>query len=90
MKYIKDEGKVRYCASNISKMNVFECIYYSIFHWGYFQHSIYKVLKHLLKLIEITLDLGLEIIKFIMFPFFIVIHSILIIRSNKKWIEKIR
>ena len=27
MKYIKDEGKVRRCTSNIAKMNIFEYLY---------------------------------------------------------------
>lgn len=88
-KYILDDNKVRECAANIAKMNILEHVYYSIFHWGYFQHSIYKVLKNLLKLIEAILGLGLEVIKLITFPIFIVVYAVLRIRTNKKWIEKI-
>lgn len=90
MKYIRDDGKVRGCAINIAKMNVLEYIYYSIFHWRYLQISIYKIFKYSLKLIGLVLDLGLEIIKLIMFPIFIVIYAILHIRENKKWVEKTR
>lgn len=88
MKYIRDDGKVRGCAINIAKMSVLEYIYYSLFHWGYLQNSICRVLKYILKLIEAVLHLGLESIKLIMFPIFIIIYAILHIRTNKKWVEK--
>lgn len=34
--FIKDDKKVRRCDANISKMNIGEYIYYSIFHWNFF------------------------------------------------------
>ena len=34
--FIIDDNKVRKCDSNISKMNIAEYIYYSIFHWNFF------------------------------------------------------
>lgn len=90
MKYIRDDGKVRECAVNIAKMNILEYIYYSTFHWGYLQSLIYKILKHSLDLIGLALNLGLKIIKLIMFPIFIVIYAILDIRNNKKRVEKLK
>ena len=90
MKYIYDDNKVRVCASNIANMNVLEYVYYSIFHWGYFQRSMNKVSKHSLELIENVLVLGVEIFKLITFPVFIITYAILHIRANKKWIEKIK
>ena len=87
MKYICDDGKVRDCAVNIAKMNVLEYIYYSIFHWGYLQNSIYKIFIYALKLVEEIFKLGLEIIKLIAFPVFIIIYAILHIKKNKKWVE---
>ena len=32
--FIRDDGKVRYCDSNMSKMNILEFMYYHVFHWG--------------------------------------------------------
>lgn len=90
MKYIRDDGKVRYCTNNISKMNILDYIYYSTFHWGYLQSLIYKILKYSLDLIGLVLNLGLGIIKLIMFPIFIVIYAILDISNNKKRVEKLK
>ncbi len=87
MKYIRDDGKVRECAINIAKMNILEYIYYSIFHWGYLHNLIYKILKYSSELIGLVLNLGLGIIKLIIFPIFIVIYAILDIRNNKKRAE---
>ena len=90
MKYICDDRKVRDCAVNIAKMNVFECIYYSIFHWGYLQNLICKIFIYALKLVEVIFALGLEIIKLITFPVFIIIYAILHIKKNKKWVENFK
>ena len=35
--FIRDDGKIRKCDSNLSKMNIFKFIYCYVFHWGYFR-----------------------------------------------------
>ena len=43
--FIRDNDKVRCCRSNIAKMNVFEYIYYELFHWEFFQDAFYCLSK---------------------------------------------
>lgn len=35
--FIKDEGRIRNCDSNLAKMNLIEFAYCYVFHWGYFK-----------------------------------------------------
>lgn len=88
MKYIYDDNKVIECISNIAKMTVIEHIYYSIFHWNYFGNiclSLYDSLKDLLKSI---LSIIINIITIVLFPFLIIVYSVLIVRGSKKWMDK--
>lgn len=87
MKYIKDENKIRHCTSNISKMNVFEYIYYSVFHWSILWLSIVDIYKCFLKLINIVFELISNILAVLFFPVLIIIASVLDIRFSKKIIK---
>lgn len=87
-KYIRDDGKVRGCISNVVKMTVVEYIYYSIFHWGYLSNRFRRIFKNFISLIGDVFEIIANIIVIILFPIGIIIHAAVDIRKNKKWIEK--
>ena len=53
--------------------------------------ELYKYIKNKTKSYESIINkLGLEIIKLITFPVFIIIYAILHIKKNKKWVENFK
>ena len=47
-KYIRDDGRVRLCASNIAKMNILESMYYHRFRlWDEIKYTIGDLISHL-------------------------------------------
>ena len=88
--YILDDGKVRRCELNISKMNIFEHIYYSWFVWKGFKRTAtsYKecltlIFEGFFPLIAITMFL-------ITFPLSFPICSYIVIQKAKKEVERER
>lgn len=66
--YIKDNGKIRNCDSNISKMNIFEYIWFIITAQHFFKYNILETLEEYKKGF-INLGIGiLNTILIIIFP----------------------
>ena len=88
--YIRDNGKIRYCNSNIAKMNIFEYILFDI-KTLYFR-SILEIGKQLFndsKIFAIDFVNNLfSLILFILFPITLPLRAIIGIRSAKKELEK--
>lgn len=93
--FIRDEGKVRRCTDNMSKMNIFEYMYCHIIYWGYFKsffsmiiHSGKDVIECLGELFLSLFVIVINIIAFIFTPITLVLTAIFQIRNAKKWVER--
>lgn len=86
--FIRDEGKVRYCDSNMSKMNIFEFMYYYIFHWGYFLEIFSYVAESFVEFFKNGFRLIWNLIFLIFTPITLPLCAITRIRNAKKWVEK--
>lgn len=83
--YIKDNKKVRKCPTNISKMNVFEWIYYDFRDWNELSNMKYYFLE------SITyIRLGvINLLCVLLFPLSILINAFLSIHRAKKEVKKL-
>lgn len=70
--YIKDDGEVRRCNSNLVKMNILEHCYFNIFHWKILK----RLFKCILKSIQAMLEGGIGFIWNIISLFILPIHLI--------------
>lgn len=82
--YLTDDGKVRGCYKNYAKMNVFEYVYYSIFHWNRYKYACKTIAKEFIELISSFLILFIDLIAFIFYPIFLLIQGFFVIRKAKK------
>lgn len=87
--FIVDGKRVRRCDSNVSKMNVFEHIYFNIFHWGCIKeliaYYIFESFKELVKNLWIfVFNLGM----LILLPFGLLASAIVQIKEAKKRCER--
>lgn len=78
--YIKDNGKVRKCASNLVKMNILEWVYYYFKDWNGLDEIKYHLITDVQKLCIHMIDL----LVVVFFPIIVIIKAILSIRSAKK------
>lgn len=78
--YIRDGKQVRNCPSNVSKMNIFEWIYYDFKHWNELRNVKYHFCTSLKYILLGTIDL----LCVLLLPISILINSILAISRAKK------
>ena len=79
--FIRDNGKVRECTSNIAKMNILEWIYY---RWGMIYRNTVESITTGLEGIAMVLFMILNIIILILFPITLPVAAWLQIRAAKK------
>lgn len=85
--YIRDEGKVRGCSSNIAKMNLFECIYHEVFTWHFFKYAFAGIGEELKEGI-VNMWYGLSnIVLLMLFPFTLTIKAVCDIKRARKEVE---
>lgn len=82
--YIKENNKVKECRFNISRMSVWEHVYYSIFHWNYFGKALREVFFSVVELFKSFINVAVYILGIIFFPILLIAHSILNVEFNKK------
>ena len=90
--FIMDNNIIRWCNSNIAKMNIFEYIYYYLFIW---RASIKDIKYTFLNIFELLLQ-GLEgicllivnIIIIIFYPVSLMITGLLRIKEAKREVER--
>lgn len=78
--YIRDGKQVRNCPSNVSKMNIFEWIYYDFKYWNELRNVKYHFCTSLKYILLGTIDL----LCVLLLPISILINSILAISRAKK------
>ncbi len=78
--YIRDGEQVRNCPSNVSKMNIFEWIYYDFKYWNELRNVKYHFCTSLKYILLGTIDL----LCVLLLPISILINSILAISRAKK------
>lgn len=87
--YIRDGGKVRRCPANILKMNIFEYMYFDVFHWGCFNSLIRYLTDSFKQFIEGIFYFIINVIMLMIFPIMLIIRAIVGIKENKiklKWL----
>lgn len=82
--YIRDNNRVRRCPSNISKMNIFEWVYYDFKDWNELGNMKYYFLESIKFLFLGTVNL----LSVILFPITICINAILSMYRAKKEVKK--
>lgn len=88
MKYIRDEGKIRNCDSNVSKMNIFQVIYCYIFHWGYFQETFAYIYESLKEVLFNSFELICNLCCLIFTPITVTIYGVTRIKNAKKRMKR--
>lgn len=78
--YIRDGKQVRNCPSNVSKMNIFEWIYYDFKYWNELRNVKYHFCTSLKYILLGTIDL----LCVLLLPISILINAILAISRAKK------
>lgn len=78
--YIRDGKQIRNCPSNVSKMNIFEWIYYDFKYWN----ELRNVKYHLYTSIKYILLGVADLLCILLLPLSILINSILAISRAKK------
>lgn len=83
--FIIDDDRVRKCDSNISKMNILEYVYYSIFHWNFVGNIlIYYIGENLLESFKYFGAFLVNTMLFILSPIILPISAYTSIKSAKK------
>lgn len=85
--YIRDNGKIRECVVNTSKMTILEYVYYEIFYWGFFKQIFYKLWKALKEFIKSGFHLITGLMVLILFPIVLPIAAHKIIKDSKKMMK---
>lgn len=87
--FIVDDNKVRKCDLNISKMNIAEYIYYSIFHWNFFSELLIGYIgENLIEAIKYFGAFLINTLIFILTPIRLPISAYLSIKNAKTICEK--
>lgn len=81
--YIKDNNKIRKCPANISKMNIFEWVYYDFKDWNELSNIKYHLYISLKDICLGTLNL----ISILLLPISILINAILSIYRARKEVK---
>lgn len=84
--YIKDNNKIRKCPANISKMNIFEWVYYDFKDWNELSNIKYHLYISLKDICFGTLNL----ISILLLPISILINATLSIYRAKKEVKQYR
>lgn len=82
--FITDEGKVRKCDSNLVKMNIFEFIFYYIFHWGYFRQIFSYIYESTKGFLSYSFSLFYNITCFLFTPITLIACAVIQIKEAKK------
>lgn len=96
--YIKDNNKIRKCTANISKMNIFEWIYYDFRYWNELKNMKYYFCENIgylfLSIENLFLSIAnlflsiVELLTIILFPITILISATISIYRAKKEVKQ--
>lgn len=86
--YIKDDGIVRNCTANVSKMTPLELVYYEIFQWKFFTQMFYRLWDAFKELLEAGCYFFSGILVLILFPIILPISAYNRIKQEKKYMKK--
>ena len=86
--FIRDEGKIRKCDSNLSKMNIFEFIYCYVFYWGYFNQILSYIWESAKESANYLFGLTYNLIVFLLTPITLILCAIIQIRNAKERCNK--
>jgi len=84
--YIKDNNKIRKCSANVSKMNIFEWVYYDFKDWNELSNIKYHLYISLKDICFGTLNL----ISILLLPISILINATLSIYRARKEVKQYR
>jgi len=84
--YIKDNNKIRKCSANVSKMNIFEWVYYDFIDWNELSNIKYHLYISLKDICFGTLNL----ISILLLPISILINATLSIYRARKEVKQYR
>lgn len=82
--FIRDDGKVRRCSSNIAKMNMLEFIYYMLFHWECIQNISIDIIDCIKDGFEYLVGVLIGVLQLILLPLFLIMWSVVHIKRAKK------
>lgn len=86
--FIRDEGKIRKCDSNLSKMNIFEFIYCYVFHWRYFKEILSYITECFAEFFKYGGALVCNLLFLIFTPITLVLSAIIQIKNAKERCNK--
>ena len=87
--YIKDNGIVRECTSNIAKMNPFEYAYYKIKYWGAYRSAFDDLTELMFIFVESLIYIPIVILKMIFMPIVQMIYGVFKIHKSKTIMNEI-
>lgn len=86
--FIKDEGRIRRCDSNLSKMNIVEFMYCHVFHWRYFEEILGYIIECVKESAEYISGLIINLVFLLFTPITLILCAIVQIRNAKKRCNK--
>lgn len=87
--YIKDNGIVRECTSNIAKMNPFEYAYCKIKYWGAYRSAFDDLTELMFIFVESLIYIPIVILKMIFMPIVQMIYGVFKIHKSKTIMNEI-
>lgn len=83
--FIRDDNNViKNCPKNVSKMNVFEHMYYQIFHWKLIQMMLVGLWEDIVEGSECLVGILLRLFELIFLPILLVAGAVVQIRNARK------
>jgi hypothetical protein len=87
--FIKDNGQIRNCSSNIAKMNILELMYVKIFQWNFLGYTMYIYFECVKTAILNVIILLLNTVLLILFPISFFVMCYLEIIKERKYIKQV-
>lgn len=87
--YIKDNGIVRECTSNIAKMNPLEYAYYKIKYWGAYRSAFDDLTELMFIFVESLIYIPIVILEMIFMPIVQMIYGVFKIHKSKTIMNEI-
>lgn len=82
--FIVDEGVVRRCDLNVSKMTLFELMYFRIFEWKYINKLLKSMVESIIEFFKDGIILLINLICLIFVPILFIVDSVRMIKSAKE------
>lgn len=87
--FIKDNGQIRNCSSNIAKINVLELMYVKVFQWNFLKYIFHTYFECIKTTVLDIIVLLINTILLILFPISFFVMCYLEIIKERKYVKQV-